>query len=280
MVSVTRSIAPAMSKIIFTAALSGPVATKADNPALPVTPQEIATAAAEAYAAGATVAHVHVRDAQGVPTADLNIAREAMERIQETCPILVQLSTGVGLGISLADRAKLVELKPRMASLNPCSMTFGNSVFINAPDEVRRLAARMMELGVKAELEVYDSGHVDFALQLLKEGLLAEPLQFSIVMGVRGGMGATLENLLNTLRRLPTGAAWQAIAIGRSNLDLSTAAITEGGNVRTGLEDTLYLSKGVLAPNSAALVSRLAAIARLLGREPATLDETKAMLQL
>lgn len=269
-----------MNKIIITAALSGPVATKADNPALPVTPQEIATAAAEAYAAGAAVAHVHVRDAQGVPTADLNIAREAMERIQEACPILVQLSTGVGFGISLADRAKLVELKPRMASLNPCSMTFGNSVFVNEPDEVRRLAARMMELGVKAELEVYDSGHVDFALQLLKEGLLAEPLQFSIVMGVRGGMGATLENLMNTLRRLPTGAAWQAIAIGKSNLDLSTAAMTEGGNVRTGLEDTLYMSKGVLAPNSAALVSRLAAIARLLGREPATLEETKAMLQL
>ncbi len=269
-----------MNKIIFTAALTGPVATKADNPALPITPQEIATAAAEAYAAGATVAHVHVRDAQGRPTADVEIAREAMHRIQEVCPILVQLSTGVGFGIPLSDRAKLVELKPRMASLNPCSMTFGDSVFINAPDEVRRLAARMMELGVKAELEVYDSGHVDFALQLLKEGLLAEPLQFSIVMGVRGGMAATVENLLNTLRRLPKGAAWQGIAIGKSNLDLSTAAMIEGGNVRTGLEDTLYLSRGVLAPSNAALVSRLATIAGLLGREPASLEETKAMLHL
>ena len=269
-----------MSKVILTAALTGPVATKADNPATPITPQEIATAAKEAYAAGATVAHVHVRDANGTPTADLNIAREAMERIQDACPILVQLSTGVGFNIPLEERAKLVELKPRMASLNPCSMTFGNSVFVNPPDEVRRLAARMMELGVKAELEIYDSGHVDFALQLLKEGLLAEPLQFSIVMGVRGGMGATLENLLHILRHLPHGAAWQAIAIGKANLDLSTAAMTEGGNVRTGLEDTLYMSRGVLAPSSGALVARLASIARLLGREPATLEETRAMLQL
>lgn len=269
-----------MNKVIVTAALTGPMAMKSDNPALPCTPQEIATAAAEAYAAGATVAHVHVRDEHGRPTANVEIARQAIEQIQATCPILVQLSTGVGVGVPLEERAKLVELRPQMASLNPCSMTFGDAVFLNPPDGVRRLAARMMELGVKPELEVYDSGHVDFALQLLKEGLLSEPLQFSIVMGVRGGMSATLENLLNTSRRLPGGAVWQAVAIGRPNLDLSTVAITEGGNVRTGLEDTLYLSRGVLAPNSAALVARLVSIAKMLGRETATLDETRSMLKL
>ncbi len=269
-----------MNKFIVTAALTGPVAMKSDNPGVPFTPSEIAVAAREAYEAGATVVHVHVRDAQGKPTANLEIAREAMERIKDACPTLVQLSTGVGFDVPLEDRAKLVELRPRMASLNPCSMTFGDSVFINRPDGVRRLAARMMELGVKAELEVYDSGHVDFAMQLLQEGLLTQPLQFSIVMGVRGGMSATLENLMSTLRKLPTGAAWQAIAIGKANLDLSTAALTLGGNVRTGLEDTLYLSRGVLSPNSAALVARLVSIARMLGREPANLEETRAMLQL
>ena len=269
-----------MSKVIVTAALTGPMAMKSDNAGLPVTPREIAIAATEAYAAGATVAHVHVRDAAGLPTADVDIARDAIERIQDASPILVQLSTGVGALVPLEERARLVELRPRMASLNPCSMTFGNAVFINPPDGVRRLAARMMELGVKAELEVYDSGHVDFALQLLQEGLLAEPLQFSIVMGVRGGMGATLENLLNTLRKLPASAAWQAIAIGKANLDLSTAALTLGGNVRTGMEDTLYLSRGVPTPNSAALVARLVSIAKILGREPATLAETQAMLHL
>ena len=123
-----------MNKIILTAALTGPVATKADNPALPVTPQEIAAAAAEAYAAGATVAHVHIRDAQGRPTADVGIARDVVDRIAQACPILVQLSTGVGFGIPLSERAKLVELKPRMASLTPCSMTSGEWVFIHAPD--------------------------------------------------------------------------------------------------------------------------------------------------
>ncbi len=269
-----------MNRVVVTAALTGPLAMKSDNPALPYTPEEIAIAATDAYAAGATVAHVHVRDERGRPTANVDIARQAIERIQAACPILVQLSTGVGVDVSLEDRSRLVELRPRMASLNPCTMTFGDAVFINPPNGVRRLAARMMELGVKPELEVYDSGHVDFVLQLLKEGLLAEPLQFSIVMGVRGGMSATVENLLSTVRRLPRGAVWQAIAIGRANLDLSTVAITEGGNVRTGLEDTLYVSKGVLAPNSAVLVARLVAIAKMLGREPATLDETRAILQL
>ena len=269
-----------MSKVVVTAALTGPIAKKSDNPGLPVTPEEIAVAATEAYAAGASVAHVHIRDANGLPSADVNIAREAIERIQASCPILVQLSTGVGPGVPLDDRARLVELKPQMASLNPCSMTFGSFEFSNPPDGVRRLAARMRELGVKAELEVYDSGHVDVCLQLLKEGLLVEPLQFSIVMGIPGGMAASLENLLSTVRRLPAGSAWQAIAVGRANLELTTAAMTQGGNVRTGLEDTLYLSKGRLAPNSAALVSRLVAIAKMLDREPATLDETRAMLQL
>ena len=269
-----------MSKVVVTAALTGPMAMKSDNPGLPVTPDEIAIAAREAYEAGASVVHVHVRDADGMPTADVNIAREAIERIQATCPVLVQLSTGVGPGVPLEERAKLIELKPQMASLNPCSMSFGLAEFSNPPAGVRRLAARMRELGVKAELEVYDSGHVDVCLQLLKEGLLVEPLQFSIVMGISGGMAATLENLLNTVRRLPANAVWQAIAVGRPNLELTTAAMTQGGNVRTGLEDTLYVSKGVLAPNSAVLVARLVAIAKLLGREPATLDETRSMLQL
>ena len=269
-----------MSKVVITAALTGPMAMKSDNPGLPVTPEEIAIAAKEAYEAGASVVHVHVRDADGMPSADVEIAREAIERIHATCPVLVQLSTGVGPGVPLEDRAKLIELKPQMASLNPCSMTFGNFEFSNPPAGVRRLAARMRELGVKAELEVYDSGHIDVCLQMLKEGLLVEPLQFSIVMGIPGGMSATLENLLNTVRRLPAGSVWQAIAIGRPNLELTTAAMTQGGNVRTGLEDTLYLSKGKLAPNSAVLVSRLVAIAKLLDREPATLDETRAMLQL
>ena len=133
---------------------------------------------------------------------------------------------------------------------------------------------------MKAELEIYDSGHIDVCLQLLKEGFLVEPLQFSIVMGIRGGMAATIENLMMTVKRLPQNAVGQAIAVGRANLELTTAAMTQGGNVRTGLEDTLFFSKGVLAKSSAVLVTRLTKIATLLEREPATVEETRTMLGL
>jgi uncharacterized protein (DUF849 family) len=268
-----------MNPIVITAALTGPIALKSDHSGLPTTPEQIADAAAAAHNAGAAVVHLHIRDEQGLPTADLDVARRVLDLIEERSPVLMQLSTGVGLQVPYADRAKLVELRPCMASLNPCSMTFGSGEFRNPPNEVRKLAARMMELGVKAELEVYDSGHLDFCLQLLKEGLLAEPLQFSIVMGVRGGMSATPENLFHILSRLPKGAVWQAIGIGRANLEITTIAVAMGGNARTGLEDTLYMKKGEFTDN-ASLVARLVQVCKALDRPIATVDETRKLLQL
>jgi 3-keto-5-aminohexanoate cleavage enzyme len=269
-----------MNPVILTAAVNGPIATLADHPGLPVTPEQIATAAADAYAAGAAIAHVHIRDEAGLPTADLKMAKVVMERVAERCPILFQLSTGVGLTVPYEDRARLVELKPRMATLNPCTMSFGVGEFRNPPLGVKKLAGRMRELGIKAELEIYDSGHVDACLDLLKDGLLVEPLQFSIVMGVKGGMSATVENLLHTVRRIPDGAVWQAIAIGRTNLDLTTIAMLMGGNVRTGLEDTLNFSKGVRARDSAQLVERVAGVCKSLGREVATVQQATQLLGL
>ena len=270
-----------MNPVVLTAAVNGPIATLADHPGLPVTPEQIATSAADAYAAGAAIVHVHIRDKAGLPTADLNMARAIMDKVAEKCPqILFQLSTGVGLSVPYEDRAALVELKPRMATLNPCTMSFGVGEFRNPPLEVKRLAGRMRELGIKAELEIYDSGHVDACLDLLKEGLLTEPLQFSIVMGVKGGMSATVENLVYTLRRIPANAVWQAIAIGRNNLDLTTIAMLMGGNVRTGLEDTLYFNKGVRAKDSAQLVERLAGIVKTMGREVATVEQAAKLLGL
>jgi 3-keto-5-aminohexanoate cleavage enzyme len=266
--------------IVVTAAVTGPIATKKDNPALPTTPQEIADAATRAYEAGAAVVHVHLRDAQERPTADLGIAREAMDRIRDQSPILIQLSTGVGLDTPFEEREKLVELKPRMATLNPCSMSFGAGEFRNPPAGVRRLAARMQELGVKAELEIYDIGHVPVCLSLYEEGLLSDPLQFSIVMGIKGGMAATADNLLFAVRLLPPGAVWQAIVIGRPHLEISTIAVALGGNARTGLEDTLYLRKGELAPSNEALVTRLAGVARTLERPLASVADAQAEFQL
>jgi uncharacterized protein (DUF849 family) len=269
-----------MNPVILTAAVNGPIATLADHPGLPVTPEQIAVAAADAHAAGAAIVHVHIRDEAGLPTANLKIAQAVMEQVAARCPVLFQLSTGVGLSVPYEDRARLVELKPRMATLNPCTMSFGVGEFRNPPLEVKKLAGRMRELGIKAELEIYDSGHVDACLDLLKDGLLVEPLQFSIVMGVKGGMAATVENLMHTVRRIPSNAVWQAIAIGRNNLDLTTIAMLMGGNVRTGLEDTMYFSKDVRAKDSAQLVARVASICTALGREVASVEEATSLLGL
>lgn len=265
---------------IITVATTGPIATKADNPALPTSPEEIADAVEQAYHAGAAVAHIHLRDEQQRPTADLNIARRVMDLIAERCPILIQLSTGVGLSVPFEDRERLVDLRPRMATLNPCTMTFGGGEFRNPPDGVRRLAAKMLDLGVKAELEIYDSGHLDECLRLRDEGLLAQPMQFSIVMGVRGGMAATADNLLTMVRRLPEDAIWQVIAIGRHNLDLTGVGLAVGGNARAGMEDTLHLRKGELAPSNTVLVERAVAVADALDIGVASVDEAESILGL
>ncbi|MGW4587702.1 3-keto-5-aminohexanoate cleavage protein [Amycolatopsis thermoflava] len=267
--------------VVITVAPTGPIATKSDNPHLPTQPEEIADAVAAAYSAGASVAHIHLRDADGRPTADPDIARRTMDLIAQRCPILVQLSTGVGLTVPFAERAALVELQPRMATLNPCSMSFGAGEFRNPPDAVRRLASRMRELGVKPELEVYDTGHLDACLRLRDEGLLDdEPMQFSLVLGVAGGMAATPENLLTMVRRLPEGAVWQVIAIGRANLRLTAMGLALGGNARAGLEDTLYLRRGELSPGNLPLVERTVRLARELDLSVAGVEETARLLGL
>ena len=265
---------------IITIATTGPIAFKTDNPSLPTQPEEIADAVVEGYQAGAAIAHIHVRDEQDRPTADLGIARRTIDLISERCPILIQLYTGVGLSVPFEEREALVELRPRMATLNPCSMSFGAGEFLNPPDGVRRLASRMRELGVKPELEIYDTGHLDACLRLLDEGLLAEPLQFSIVLGVRGGMAATPQNLMMMVDRLPKGAVWQVIAIGRPNLELTAIGLALGGNARAGLEDTLYLRKGELARGNSPLVRRAVELARALDRPVADVKQAEALLSL
>lgn len=266
--------------VVITVAPTGPIASKSDNPDLPTQPEEIAAAVERAYHLGASVAHLHLRDQFDRPTADLDIARRTMDLIAQRCPILIQLSTGVGLSVSFEDRERLVELRPRMATLNPCSMSFGAGEFRNPPDGVRRLAARMRELDIKPELEIYDTGHLDACLRLLAEGLLAEPLQFSIVLGVVGGAAATAENLINLVRRLPPDAIWQIIAIGRANLDLTAIGLAMGGNARAGMEDTLYLRKGELTRGNEPLVSRAIRLAQDLDRPIASVEETEALLDL
>lgn len=269
-----------MTPPIITAALTGPIATKADNQNLPISPHEIAAAAADAHDAGAAVVHVHVRDRDGRPTADVDVARRTVGLIEDSCGAIIQLSTGVGLTVPFEERALLLKAHPRMATLNVCSMTFGSGEFRNPPDGVRRLATAMGELGIKPEIEVYDTGHLDVALGLHSEGLLADPLQFSIVLGVRGGAAASADNLLAMVNRLPAGAVWQVIAIGRANLALTAVGLALGGNARTGMEDTLMVRRHVPASSNAELVERLVAVARSIEREPASARETEQLLQL
>jgi len=272
---------PAPNAAVLTAALTGPIATKDDNPHLPTTPQEIAAAAVAAHDAGAAVAHIHLRDEHGRPTADLAVAERIVGLIDESgSDVLVQLSTGVGLTVPYEERMRIVEARPAMATLNVATMTFASGEFRNPPDGMRRLAARMRELDVKPEIEVYDHGHLDIALGLLAEGVLAAPLQFSIVLGVYGGAAATPANLVALVDRLPGDAAWQVIGIGRSNLALTAIGLAMGGNARTGMEDTLMLRRGVPATGNAPLVERLAGVARALEREPATVAETRQVLGL
>lgn len=270
-----------MARVIITAALTGGIASKQDNPHLPTTPEEIAASARDAWEKGAAIVHVHLRDEAGRPTADLSVARRTLALIEERCPeVLVQLSTGAGLDVPYEERIKLVEVRPRMATLNVCSMTFGSGEFRNPPNGVRKLAARMRELGVKPELELYDTGHLDMALQLLKEDLLEEPLQFSVVMGVRGGMAATPDNLVQFVRRLPATAVWQVIAIGAANLPMTAIGLAMGGNARTGMEDTLKIRRGVLATSNGELVEKLVHLARALDLEVASPREAEEMLAL
>lgn len=270
-----------MSKVIITAALTGPIATKDDNPALPTSPEEIAESAKGAYEAGAAIVHVHLRDDKGRPTADLGVAHRVVDAINSACPgVIVQLSTGVGLEVAYEDRMEIAEARPAMATLNPCSMTFGVGEFRNPPDQMRRLAARMMELDIKPELEIYDTGHLEVGLELLGEGLLAEPLQVSFVMGVRGGMPADPALLTHLVDKLPGGTNWQVIGIGKANLPMTSIGLAVGGNARTGLEDTLMLEKGRPARSNAELVERLVGIARMLQREPATTAEAAETLRL
>jgi 3-keto-5-aminohexanoate cleavage enzyme len=263
---------------IITAALNGPIATRANNPDLPETPADIAASARGAYDAGAAVIHIHLRDAQGNMTTDLDVARRTVDMVREACPGIVQLSTG-GM-FEYEDRMKIVEAKPAMATLNPCTMSFADGEFRNPPKQMQQLAARMIELGVKPEVEIYDIGHLGVTLDLLKKGLLLEPLQVSFVMGVKGGMPGDPMLLSYLVRELPPGTSWQVIAIAKANLPMTTIGLAMGGNARTGMEDTLMVESHVLATSNAQLVERLVGVARSVGRPPATVDEVVERLKL
>lgn len=274
-------MATAAEKVIITVAPTGPLTTRAQHPRVPLTPEEIGIAVAEAAEAGAAIAHIHARDENGEPTADPQVYAAIAREIRSRCDIVIQASTGVGLTVPWQERLEIIssgEVDVTMATLNPASMTFANGTFHNPPEFVEQLAQEMSKRDIHPELEVYDLGHVSLCLELVKQGLIREPLQFSFVMGVRGGMPGD-PGLLPQLRSmLPESAIWQAIGIGRAQLPLSLAALALGGNIRVGFEDNVYIERGQLADSNAQFVERATSLVRSAGREVATPDDVRERL--
>lgn len=270
-----------MQKLIITAAVQGAEVTKQQNPNLPVTPEELAQSSYEAYQAGAAIIHLHVRDENGNPTQDKAVFAEAMRLIREKCPdVIIQPSTGGAVGMSWEERAQPLELCPEMATLTAGTVNFGGDVFYNPPAYIERFAVRMKELGIKPEIEVFEVGMINNALQLVKRGLLQQPLHFDFVMGVPGAIPGTIKNLLHLVESIPAGSTWTVAGIGRHELPLAAAAIVLGGHVRVGFEDNIYYRKGQLAQSNAELVARVVRLARELERPVATPDEAREILGL
>lgn len=269
-----------MDKLIITAALTGAEVTRAQQPALPLTPREIGIAAAECAEAGAAMVHVHGRLADGTPTQDREVYREIIAEIKARSDVIVQVSTGGAVGMTAAERLAPVTLKPEMATLSMGSVNFGDDVFLNAPNDITEFARVMAEHGVRPELEIFDSGMLSTALRWLKKGQLPEPPHFDFVLGIPGGMAGTAESLMFLRSQLPANASWTVAAIGAAQLPLTTLAILLGGHVRVGFEDNVYYRKGELAQSNAQMVARVARIAQELERPLATPDEARRLLRL
>lgn len=267
-----------MDKLIITAALTGAEVTRAQQPALPITPEEIGIAAAECAAAGASIVHVHARHPDGTPTQDKAVYRQIMAEVQKRCDVIVQLSTGGAVGMTPPERLAPVSLKPEMATLSMGSVNFGHDVFLNLPDDIALFAAEMRTQGVKPELEIFDSGMLATAKRWLAKGQLPSPAHFDFVMGVPGGMAATPQALMYLLSELPAGATWTVAGIGPAQLPMATWGLMLGGHVRVGFEDNIYYRKGELAVSNAQLVARVARIAAELGRAVAKPDEARRIL--
>ena len=287
-------------KVIITCAITGNIVKPEQHPALPVTPAQIADASLEAAEAGAAVVHIHVRDpATGKPSMELGHYREVMERIRaHNRELVINLTTGPGgrfipseddprvaaPGSTLVAPEKRVEhivaLKPDICTLDLNTMNSGGDVVINTPRNVARMARIIRAAGVKPEIEIFDSGDLRLAHDLIRDGVLEGPGLFSFVLGVNYGFGADHATMLYARNMLPPGATWTGFGIGRHEFPMVALAYLYGGHVRVGFEDNLFLSKGVLAPNNAALVLRARQIIESIGGAVASAAEARALLGL
>lgn len=269
-----------MTKLVITVAPTGSLPVKSKTPHVPITPKEIVECALRCEAAGAAVVHVHVRDPETqAPSPRYDLFQEVVEGLRGRSRLIVQISTGGRAGMSYEERSQRLALCPEMASLTTGSVNFPDTVYINSPNLIEQLAADMLRYRIKPEMEIFDTSMIANALDLAARGLARPPLHFNFVMGLKGAIPATAENLMHLKSSLPADATWTVSGIGPAQLPMNVLGIVLGGHVRVGLEDNIYYCKGVLASNEQ-LVERVVRIARELGREVASPDEARAILGL
>ena len=289
------------NEVIVTCAVTGAGDTLGKHPEVPVTPEQISNAAIAAAKAGASVAHIHVRDPEtGLGSRDVNLFKEVVERIRDSeTDIVINLTAGMGGDwvpseenpsmpgpgtdmIGPEERlAHVKEIHPEICSLDCGTMNFGNGneIYISPPGYLREMASMIQEWGVKPELEVFELGQIRFAKQMIKEGLINEPPMFQICLGIPWGAEQTVDSMKVMKDELPTNASWASFGIGRMQMPMAAAAVAMGGNVRVGLEDNLYLEKGVLASNDQ-LVTRVMEIIQRMGSRVLSPKETRDKLKL
>ncbi len=260
-------VTPPSSELILTAAIVGAETTRQQTKWLPITAQEIADEAARCREAGASVIHLHVRNPDGSPTQSRERFAEVIEAIRTKTDCVIQVTTGGAVGMSGEERAQPLACRPEMATLNCGTINFGDDVFVNSRKLIRDLAQRIRAAGSVMELECYEVGHIDEVNALVKEGVITSPLHFQFVLGVPGGIGAREDVVRFMASQIPAGASWAVAAVGRHQRPMTELAMRLGGHARVGLEDNIYLDKGVLAEGSAPLVARAAEYARGIGRE-------------
>ena len=269
-----------MEKLIITAAICGAEVLKEHNPAVPYTVEECAREAKSAYDAGASLIHLHVREDDGTPTQSKARFKEVIDAIRAVCPdVIIQPSTGGAVGMSNDERLQPTELLPEMATLDCGTLNFGgDDIFENTENTIKYFGQRMIERGIKPELEVFDKSMIDMALRLHRKGFIKAPLHFDFVMGVNGGIDGTLRDFVFMRGSIPQDATYTVAGIGRYEFPLAAAAIIDGGHVRVGFEDNVYLSKGVLAKSNGELVEKVVRIANEFGRPIASPAEAREIL--
>lgn len=270
------------NKVILTIATTGAVTTREHTPYVPLTPKEIADEVYECYKAGAAIAHIHVRDDQGKPTMDIHKFREVVTLIRERCDIVLNITSSGGVGFADDERIlPIVELKPELGTLDAGTINWRHeTIFENHPKFLEKLGKSMKDAGVKPEIEVFDSGMLYNALHLNKHNFINSPMHFQFVLGAPGGTAATVENLVHLKNLLPERATWGAFGIGKMSVPIMLTTIALGGHVRVGMEDNIFIEKGILAKNNIEFINQAKTIIEASGKEIATPDEARAILGL